>query len=507
MFAPSRVLVFSSLVAIAFATPSCSQGTCKDEQVSLLQTLTNVKRHDEAVESDENQDEEHESDEELSQATGDGWGWRRRRRRRRTPPPAPPPPPTQPPADKFADIKEMEKEWSSAIKLTLKLRGGSGLKDTDGFGRGASDPYCKIKLKCDGCLGTKDYTEKQTSVVDNNHNPTWNFLFKTNDYNTGDRVEFNCYDKDIYSSEFIGKGELVLTRGVYFSGTVTLNTQGYLDVEASWQHCSGDCEDKLITMAKLADYVYTFGEQADNWHLIQKADVNSASSKKDHLALYKKKGSKECALAFSGSNDLGDWVQNFNALWKSNVCGYSKVHAGMVSEVTNYFRHSAMVPISEIIRDMCGGEAFIVGHSLGGGVASITAGCLNSAGGAKHIPEVNKGVIPFKAKGLYTVAAPASSMPAMTSTGGACFEGRRDFIYDSMTFDVVPYVAGKFGYLHPEVEALELHTNSNEVVSKKTWPCTSMQAERYPYGLAVKAPSLEDHKTSTYIKRLKALFR
>lgn len=196
MFAPSRVLVFSSLVAIALASPTCSQGTCKDEQVSLLQTVTNVKRHDEAVksdenqdqehesveelsqetgdvqaltnvkkhheavESDENQDEEHESDEELSQETGDGWGWRRRRRRRRTPPPAPPP---QPPADKFADIKEKEKQWSSAIKLTLNLKSGSGLKDTDGWGRGASDPYCKIKLKCDGCLGNKDYTEKQTN--------------------------------------------------------------------------------------------------------------------------------------------------------------------------------------------------------------------------------------------------------------------------------------------------------------------------------------------------------
>jgi hypothetical protein len=373
--------------------------------------------------------------------------------------------------------------------------------------RGASDPYCKIKLKCDGCLGNKDFTKKKTHVVNNNHNPTWNFLFKTNDYNTGDKVEFDCYDKDIFSSDSMGKGEIVLVRGRTFIGTVKLNTQGYLNVDVSWQHCSGDCEDKLITMAKISDYVYTFGQQAENWHLIQKADVNSASNKKDHLALYKKKGTKECALAFSGSNDGGDWAQNFNALWKSNVCGYSKVHAGMVSEVTNYFRHSAMVPISEIIRDMCGGEAFIVGHSLGGGVASITAGCLNSAGGAKAIPGVNSGVIPFKAKGLYTVAAPAASIPAMTSTGGACFQGRRDFIYDSLTFDVVPYVAGKFGYLHPKVEALELKTNNKEQVSKRTYSCTSFQAQKYPYGMMAKAPSLQDHMTSTYIKRLKALFR
>jgi hypothetical protein len=260
-------------------------------------------------------------------------------------------------------------------------------------------------------------------------------------------------------------------------------------------------------MAKISDYVYTFGQQAENWHIIQKADVNSASNKKDNLALYKKKYTKECALAFSGSNDGGDWAQNFNALWNSNVCGYSKVHAGMVSEVSNYFKHTAMVPISQIIVDMCGGEAFSVGHSLGGGVASIVAGCLNSAGGAKTIPGVNSGVIPFKAKGLYTVAAPAASIPAMTSTGGSCFQGRRDFIYDSLTFDVVPYVAGKFGYLHPKVEALELKTNNKEVVSKRTYSCTSMQAEKYPYGMMAKAPSLQDHMTSTYIKRLVALFR
>ena len=71
------------------------------------------------------------------------------------------------------------------------------------------------------------------AVVNNNHNPTWNFLFKTNDYNTGDKVEFDCYDKDVFTSDSIGKGEMVLARGVTFSGTVKLNTQGSMKFRAT----------------------------------------------------------------------------------------------------------------------------------------------------------------------------------------------------------------------------------------------------------------------------------
>jgi hypothetical protein len=502
----SLFLVISSLLAIAFASPTCSQGTCKDDEVSLLQTQTKIKKHDEAAKSDEDQDEENESDEDQGEKIGDKWFWSRRRR---TPPPPPPPPPPQPPRDKFADIKNSEKTWTDAIKLTLILKSGRNLKDTDGLFRGASDPWCKIKIKCDGCLGNKDYTEKSTPVIDNNHNPNWNYLYTSYDFNGGDKIAFDCYDKDITTSDFIGKGEITLARGAAFTGTVNLNTQGYLNIQASWQSCSGDCQDKLITMAQLADMVYSFGQQADNWHLIQKSDIKATTKDigKDHMALYKKKGTKECALSFSGSNDVGDWLQNFNAFGKSNVCGYSKVHSGFLDEVSNYFKSPGMVGFSEIIADMCGGQVFSVGHSLGGAVASITAGCLNSPGGAKAIPKVASGVIPFKASGIYTIGAPAVSKPAMTNTGGTCFAGRRDFNYDAYTIDPVPLVAGVAGYLMPEVDAMEMHANSGDQISQKTWKCNTIQAEEYPYGLPARSPSIGDHGTGTYIKRLKDLFR
>jgi len=59
----------------------------------------------------------------------------------------------------------------------------------------------------------------------------------------------------------------------------------------------------------------------------------------------------------------------------------------------------------------------------------------------------------------------------------------------------------------PEVDALELHANSRDQISQKLWKCNSVQAEEYPYGLPAKVPSVGDHSTSTYINRLKDLFR
>jgi hypothetical protein len=415
-------------------------------------------------------------------------------------------------------LEAEEKTWENNIRLKVTLKSGRNLEDRDWWRQ--SDAYCKIKLvTCNGCDGNKDETMRQSPYVQDNSNPTWNFKWETVDWSKGDRVQFDCYDDDNgKADDHLGKGYLELTRNVAFDGEVALDRQGHLRVAAEWQDCKGDCEPMSVTMAEIAGKVYSFDAQAGNYHILYKVDIAAVNKQygKDNMALYKKRGSSECALAFSGSNDAFDWVNNFNALSEKGTCGYDKIHRGFATEAREFFKSSQMAELSEIISRICGGVVSTVGHSLGGAVASIVAGCANSPKGLSGMGHVHKGVKPFKVSGLYTVGAPGVSKPAMTNTGGTCFPGKRAYNYDSVTFDVVAWIATKFGYLHPEVEAVEMTETggwfgkNDEVISKTVYTCSSTAAEHRPWKTGqiapIKAPSLGDHKTSTYIHRLKALF-
>jgi len=490
-FARALLSCLSLLLVIAAASENCRSDVCKGDQVSLLQTVTKVQK---AVEPA------------TFAATASLAGYVSTGGK-----------------DETRGIDELigyleaeEKHWEHNIRLKVTLKSGKNLEDRDYFGQ--SDSYCKIKLvTCDGCDGNKDETEKQSPVVTGSH-PTWNFKWETVDWSKGDRVQFDCYDEDSGTDDHLGKGYLELNRNMAFEGDVALDRKGHLRVAAEWQDCSGDCEPMSVTMAEIAGKVYSFDTQAGNYHIIYAVDIAAVDSQygKDHLALYKKRGSSECALAFSGSNDAFDWVNNFNALSEKGTCGYDKVHKGFVAETRNFFKSSSMAELSEIISRLCGGVVSSVGHSLGGAVANIVAGCANSPKGLSGLGQVHKDVKSFKVSGLYTVGAPGVSKPAMTNTGGTCFPGKRAFNYDTTTFDVVAWIATKFGYLHPEVEAVEMTESggwfgkNDEVISKVVYTCSSTEAEHRPWKTGqvapAKAPSVGDHKTSTYVHRFKALF-
>lgn len=282
---------------------------------------------------------------------------------------------------------------------------------------------------------------------------------------------------------------------------------------AEWQDCKGDCETMTVSMAKMADKVYSFDKQAGNFHMVRSLDIAAADAAlmgKDHMALFKKRGSKECALAFSGSNDATDWVNNFNVMPDTGLCGYESIHKGIAKEARNYVKSGEMATFSKIISKLCGGEVSVTGHSLGGGVATVVAGCASSSGGLSAIGSAHKDMKPFKVKGLYTVGAPGVSRPAVTDTGGKCFPGKRAFNEDSRTIDIVPWIAQKFGYLQPHIEAVELTSSDSSVLSKTDFSCSSKEASHRPWkeGAMVPPglPSLTDHKTSTYVHRLKELF-
>jgi hypothetical protein len=392
------------------------------------------------------------------------------------------------------------------MKLQVSLVSGENLKDEDMWGLGESDPYCEITLQTAGG-GSKDHVKATTHYVRNNNNPEWNFAMSTTDWSSGDVFHFRCWDSDNGKDDFLGSGTLVLERGKSFFGWIPLQPEGELKVTAVWTRCPSDCEGMSTTMASIASAVYSVGKQVGNWHLIYGADVavKNGRSGQDKLALYKKKGSKDCVLAFSGSNDAADWTQNLNGLSSTQMCGY-QVHAGFASEVKNFFATESMSIVSQLINEFCDNEVYSVGHSLGGAVATIAAACMNAPGSVGSIPGAWKHNLQnFRAKGLYTCGAPSVSTEQMTSEHGRCFVGKRMFNFDSRTMDTVPSVATPLGYVHPKVEALELHSDNEEKISEVAYACDTSDAKSKPSNPGIKFSTITDHLMPVYISRLREL--
>merc|ERR1712046_519924 len=98
------------------------------------------------------------------------------------------------------------------------------------------------------------------------------------------------------------------------------------------------------------------------------------------------------------------------------MCGW-KIHKGFAEEAQRYISDPVMDKWSEIIEKKCNSEVYMVGHSLGGAVASVVAGCsnrrklsnLNTRTDATWVKDR-----PFWAKGLYTIGAPAVAKTPLT---------------------------------------------------------------------------------------------
>lgn len=478
------------LLATSAASQKCQSDVCKGDQVSLLQTVSKVQKSVEhaTLAAPTSKSSGYVSKGSKEEASG---------------------------VDSIIrNIEDDEKTWKNNIRLKVTLQSGRNLEDRDWWGK--SDPYCKIKLV------NKNATKRTSPIVRDSTNPTWNFKWETVDWSEGDQVEFDCYDEDLGTDAHLGKGTFLPNRNKPFHGDVELfrksHGRGHLRVFLEWEDCEGDCEVLAVTMAKLANNVYSFTNQAGNFHMVRALNLQSVwiPGGKDHMAIYKKHGSKECALAFSGSNDVHDWiVNNFAFMANRGMCGYEEIHGGFAREVRNFFKSREMAVFSEIISRLCYGEVYTTGHSLGGAAATIVAGCASSDGGLSGIGGVPKDVKSFKVKGLYTIGSPAVSMPAMTGTGGECFSGQRAFNYDSHTFDIVAWVAQKLGYLQPKVLAVELResgttSSKNRVLSKEDYKCRTTEAEHRPWKkgetLPLKGPSIHDHLASEYISRLKEIF-
>jgi len=104
---------------------------------------------------------------------------------------------------------------------------------------------------------------------------------------------------------------------------------------------------------------------------------------KDHVILYQNNDSLACTLVFEGSDDLMDWLSNFNtAPW--SFCGFGKVHGGFRAKL---FRMIGGIDYAQVIREKlpyCAGLT-VAGHSLGGAQAELFSACANRALDPDHV--------------------------------------------------------------------------------------------------------------------------
>lgn len=136
---------------------------------------------------------------------------------------------------------------------------------------------------------------------------------------------------------------------------------------------------------------------------------------------------KACVIAFSGSNELNDWIRNLNSLPMGHFCGEPHWHAGFVYEMNDVLNN----PSWKTFRDYLKGctRVVSVGHSLGGALATMFAYCANSK--SKHRPVAFEGI--HAEVELYTAGAPRTKLQAPQNgrAEDTAFKGVRFWSYSS----------------------------------------------------------------------------
>jgi len=141
---------------------------------------------------------------------------------------------------------------------------------------------------------------------------------------------------------------------------------------------------KVTTLALEPSYMDDFGEikqaiKSTGWKL-----VGSAAKEEKETHLFQDPGSLECIISFQGSARGADWWDNLKFA-STDFCGMpSKVHLGFAKQV-RFVTQSETYQAN--IRPKLGSckKVSVAGHSLGGAISSLFAGCVNGqpAQGAK----------------------------------------------------------------------------------------------------------------------------
>lgn len=197
----------------------------------------------------------------------------------------------------------------------------------------------------------------------------------------------------------------------------------------------------------------------------------------DSFAIYAKNGT--IVLAFRGSNSADDAKSDLMAT-AIPFCGLQVngsdvlAHQGFVTELRKLLMALKLRP--KLHRMLQGSSGIIVvGHSLGGAMASLLAACANHPDPtyrASKDPDTHKAVEDITVKAIYTIGAPSISRVQLTNHG-QMFPGRRFYNYDSLQYDPVPSSAQAANHKHPLLQAVRLVKRCNTLGTK----CDPTKAE------------------------------
>jgi len=118
-------------------------------------------------------------------------------------------------------------------------------------------------------------------------------------------------------------------------------------------------------------------ERLPGWKLVAKEVRESGSGTlydSDPVMIVQQKSSLDCAVVFTGTNNGGNEISTSTTDYTTGYCGYASVHAGYRNElwqITKVLWPRLRPKLAKCNRVIC------VGHSMGGSLCELFAGCAN----------------------------------------------------------------------------------------------------------------------------------
>lgn len=292
----------------------------------------------------------------------------------------------------------------------------------------------------------------------------------------------------------------VLTAAQHCSGVLSLISENGLCTEGAGTNMSLEEQSAHMAMAPYRDCNASEfpNTTVAGWRLVQQLHVSEHHGlSHDRANVYSHDG--ECAIAIAGSDDVNDWLNDFD-LAKTDFCGFTNVHRGAARELEGMLGHSgwkdSVAPY--LSGPQCSGGVTVIGHSLGGAMASLLAACANN--GSRPLG--------FTAKALYTFGAFAVSEERLINKESAdgCFAGARLYTQDAVSVDPAAQYAQNFGFRHPQVSAVRLGEPSFMGLPTKVYHvagCSSECAAAEPSG---GVPAIDAHRMARYTGMAKSVY-